>query len=465
MLHRVILAVFLVVANEGFAQELVMPEGDPRTRIAELERSAAALQGQVNSLQAQQAGSAEDCIVPYEGNDIPFTHVVVYDDGWTLRPVDANASPYELTFSFHDQFRYTGFVGDEPLVTNAAGQQIATPDRNSFDINRGRLVFSGYAIDPLVEFYVNIDYNTVSDRPIQLLMGWIRYPFNPAFNLAYGLGKVPGVWEWQESSRYTIGAERSLATTFFRPSITAGVWVDGEPFSGFHYAALIGDGFNTFTLNTSELDTNLVYSGMAWWEPWGSFGLGFSDIECHADPVIRFGNALTFSRQDADPANEPGPEQTVIRISDGTPLVTPGALGPGVTVNQFDLTLYTLHAGWKHRGASLSGEYFLRWLTDIRGDGTIPDSSIADHGFYIQGGTFVTPRSVELFMRGSAVFGPFGDGSEVGGGVNWYVRHNRNWRLTFDVARVDDSPAQRDRTGFLAGASGLLIRSQCWVFF
>jgi hypothetical protein len=464
MLRRVVIAVLLAVANHGLAQELSMPVEDPQIRIAELEQSVATLQAEVSALQPPLAASA-DCEAQYHGEDIPFTHVVVYDDGWTLRPVDSNASPYELKFSFHDQFRYTGFASDEPFVTNSAGQQVATPDRNSFDINRGRLVFSGYAIDPLVEFYVNIDYNTVSDRPVQLLMGWIRHPFNPAFNLAYGLGKVPGTWEWQESARYTLGSERSLATTYFRPSITAGVWADGEPLSNLHYAALIGDGFNTFTLNTSELDTNFVYSGLLWWEPLGPFGVGFSDLECHADSVVRLGNALTFSRQDADPADEPGPEQTVVRISDGTPLVTPGALAPGVTVNQFDFTLYTVHAGWKHQGMSLSGEYFFRWLTDIRGNGTIPDSSIADNGFFIQGGAFAIPQTIELFVYGSAVFGQFGDGSELGGGVNWYVKHTRNWRLTFDAARVDDSPAQQDRTGFLAGASGLLIRSQCWVFF
>ena len=28
---------------------------------------------------------------------------------------------------------------------------------------------------------------------------------------------------------------------------------------------------------------------------------------------------------------------------------------------------------------------------------------------------------VEIFARGSAVFGRFGDGSELSGGVNWYV--------------------------------------------
>jgi len=247
--------------------------------------------------------------------------------------------------------------------------------------------------------------------------------------------------------------------------MTAGLWADGELRRGLYYRALLGDGFNTFSLNASEVDTNLVYSGMLWYEPWGAFGLGFSDLENHRQPVVRWGQAFTFSRQDADPIGEPGPEQTVVRLSDGTRLVETGALAPAVTVNRFDLTLYTIHSGLKTHGFSLSGEYFFRWLTNIGGNGPLPRESIFDHGFFVQAGTFVVPKAVEIYGRGSAVLGRDGNGSELAGGVNWYVKGKRDWRFTLDVARVDDSPAQQDRTGFLAAASGTLIRTQFWTFF
>ena len=60
---------------------------------------------------------------------------------------------------------------------------------------------------------------------------------------------------------------------------------------------------------------------MVWWEPLGDFGNGFSDFDDHHEGVIRIGQALTYSRQDADSVAEPGPEQTVVRLSDGTQLV------------------------------------------------------------------------------------------------------------------------------------------------
>jgi hypothetical protein len=398
-------------------------------------------------------------------NATPVTHGIVYDDGWILRPFDEQRTPFELKVSFHNQFRYTGFANQQSSVVNSAGATVPTPPRNDFDINRGRLIFSGYAIDPLLEFYTNIDYNTVAEQQIQVLLAWIRHPFSPALNVAYGLGKVPGTWEWLESARFTLGAERSLATTFFRPSMTAGIWADGETFSGWHYHVLVGNGFNTLGLNATELDTNLVYSGMLWWEPLGPFGDGFSDIEEHEQPVVRIGQAFTFNQHGPDPTGEPGPEQTVVRLSDGTRIAETGALAPGITVNEFDLSLYAVHAGIKCRGYSLSGEYFLRWLTQIRGDGPIADDALFDHGFFVQAGAFAVPESIELFARGSAVFGPFGTGSEIGGGLNWYVSQQRNWRFTGDVAYVEDSPAQQDRTGFTAGASGVLFRFQMWTYF
>ena len=474
MLRGAVIALLLASAGLVAASD-PPPEtnGVQASTVAELEHAVSQLQAQLKPPSSYRGavGDSEpgitqvEFVPPAVAESPVFSHGVVYDDGWTLRPVDSAQTPFELKIALHNQFRYTGFAADEPFVINSAGQPVSTPNRNDFAVNRGRLVFSGYAIDPLLEFYANVDYNTVADQQIQMLMAWIRHPFDPAFNVAYGLGKVPGTWEWQESARWTLGAERSLATTFFRPSMTAGIWAEGELRPGLHYHALIGDGFNTTSLKSTQLDDNLAFSGMLWWEPLGDFGRGFSDLECHPDGVLRLGQALTFSRQDDDPVAEPGPEQTVVRLSDGTRLVEPGALAPGVTVNQFDLTLYAIHAGWKRRGCSLTGEYFLRWLTNIGASGPIPEDSIFDHGLYVQSGTFVVPQSVEIFGRGSAVYGPFGNGSELGGGVNWYIKNKREWRFTLDAARVDDSPAQQDRTGFVAGASGLLVRIQVWTSF
>lgn len=448
---------------------------DPR--IEQLEKSLAALQLEVDSLR-QRCGRLEmidgglsclpaslRCDDTSADIDARLSHYVTYDNGWVIRPYHPSRVPFELKFNVHNQFRYTGFANTVDSFTDSANNTRPITTRNDFDINRGRFVFSGYAFDPRMTFYTNIDYNTVANNPVLLLLSWISFEHSEALKVSMGLGKVPGTWEWQESSRFTLGAERTMATTFFRPSITAGIWAEGKLAEGLYYEALVGDGFNTFTLRAAELDPNLAYSVTTWWEPRGEFKTGFSDLECHRSLSVRLGHGFTYAANDADPVGEPGPEQTVIRLSDGTRLVETGALAPTVTVNEFDISLYAVHLGLKYRGFSLATEYFFRWLTGLKGNGPLPVSSLFDSGFFVQGGAFVIPKRLELYAIGSQVHGDYGTGSEVGAGLNYYVGGRRGNRFTFDVTYIDDSPTEQDRTGLVAGGSGTLFRAQWWHFF
>src|SRR6187401_3206645 len=124
------------------------------------------------------ASAQEDC-PPVASAPTPATHGIVYDEGWILRPFDPQQNPFELKIALQNQFRHTGFANEEAAVVNSAGIVVPTPPLNTFDINRGRLILSGYALDPSLEFYTNFDYNTVSENQFQLLMGWIRQVYNP----------------------------------------------------------------------------------------------------------------------------------------------------------------------------------------------------------------------------------------------------------------------------------------------
>ncbi|EMI21828.1 secreted protein [Rhodopirellula maiorica SM1] len=437
------------------------PLAEAMQRIEQLEQT-------VFELQQRQNGGLIEAEAPIcfdaPTAELP-THYPIYDSGWTLRPYDAAKTPFELTIGLHNQFRYTGFSRDEATTIDAAGNVNTIPNRNDFDVNRGRLVFSGYALDKDLGFYANIDYSTVASSSIQPLLGWISFRHNDALTLYMGLGKVPGTWEWQQTSRYTMGADRTLATTFFRPSITAGMWGIGKLGDSLSYTVFVGNGLNTLTLRSSDLDTNFVYSALAWWEPLGEFGVGFSDQEHHDNLAIRVGHGLTQTKNDSTSTDQSGAEQTVVRLSDGTRLVEPNALAPGVTVNAFDVWLYTAHLGLKKQGYSFSSEVFMRWLRNIEGTGGTSLESLLDNGFYIQGGAFVIPKKLELFVRGSAVTGDFGTGSEVAAGLNWHLFDKRSARFTLDVTDIRDSPAEQSRTGYVAGESGTLLRAQLWTFF
>ncbi|MEM6366326.1 MAG: porin, partial [Planctomycetota bacterium] len=402
--------------------------------------------------------------------DSQSTHDVIYDGGWMLRPRDASATPFQMRIGLHSQFRYTNFGSDIDSFVDAAGNATSIRDRNDFDINRGRLVFDGFVFDEDVGYYVNIDFNTVSPSPIQLLLSWISFRCSDALTLYLGLGKLPGSWEWEQSSRFPLGIERTLATTFFRPSISAGLWATGSFAESVFYRAMIADGFNTFSLRAAELDTNFAYSTLWWWEPlrrWNDeeFGVGFSDHEHHRKPSVRLGHGLTQNTNDETFLDSPGPEQTVIRLSDGTRLVTPDALQAGETVGSFDQWLYTIHAGVKFRGWSLSSEGFFRWLRNIQSVDGDDLRSLFDSGFFVQAGAFVVPERVELFARTSEVHGDFGQGRELSAGLNWYLFSTRSARGTIEITELEDSPAQQSRTAFVAGGNGTIVQAQLWTFF
>jgi|GEM_PF-4848849 len=186
----------------------------------------------------------EPVAIPAVPGESVVSHGIVYDNGWTLRPYDRDRTPFELKISFQNESRFTNLGTDQDEVTTFSGVTLSTPDRSTFDINRGRLIFSGYAIDPRCEYYLNIDYNTVTDQQTQVLLAWINYRFSERLSAGYGLSKLPGTWEWHSAERYVQGPDRSMATTFFRPSITAGVWTEYEVLPRLRYRGMVGNPFN-----------------------------------------------------------------------------------------------------------------------------------------------------------------------------------------------------------------------------
>ena len=391
---------------------------------------------------------------------------VTYDNGWVIRPRDVETTPFELGVNFYNQFRFTGVDPEEGSFTDNAGVTRPIYDRSTFDINRGFVVFSGFGIDPNLRYFTLIDYNTL-DRPrLQLIIGWCAYQFSEALTLHAGLGQLPGTWEWLVPSRYVLGAERTMATTFFRPSLTGGIWATGKLRGTFHYRVMVGDGFNTFGVTPDQRDAKLAYSAMLWWEPLGSYGRSHADFANRDTPAVRLGHAFTYASKEGDRfTGLPGPEQSIIRLSDGTVLVSPGALAPGVQVNEFDISLYAVHLGAKYRGMNFSTEYFFRWLTSISGTGPLPVSSLFDHGFMVNGGAFIVPQRVEVYALGSHVTGQFGSGSEVAAGLNYYINERENSRFTVEFAYVESSPAAQARTGLVAGLTGPMFRMQYWLSF
>jgi hypothetical protein len=391
-----------------------------------------------------------------------------------VRSRDTQRVPFELRLDLVTQVRYTNFARSADTFIDSTGTPHPIQNISSWEINRNFVQFSGFALDPRLQYMAILFSSTAINDTV--LLGYLSYHFSDAFVLRAGNWLVPGTREWYTSFRYTLGAERLMATTFFRPNISPGIWAQGEPIKGFHYVAMVANSLNRFNQGIDRIGSSFAFGGTARWEPLGDFGLGPSDVENHQSLCTRLGVNLAVSRE----ANQgsivtdgvitdprlPNPEDTIIRLSDGTPLFRANALGPGVTLTAANVQLWTVDAAFKYRGLSLDSEFFFRWLDNFSTVGNAPSfASLFDYGALLQGGCFWIPTKLETYARSSVVSGRFGTGSEFGGGVNWYPKGSRDWRLTAEVLYINHCPADNPLTGYRAGESGTLVQLQWFTDF
>lgn len=388
-----------------------------------------------------------------------------YDDGFAIRPFDKEKTPFALRINGRMQFRHTVFLRDASEWTDNAGEVRPIRNRNGFEIERGRLAFRGFFLDPNLQFYFNLDSDTDDSHRVIFHDFWINYAFGRAFDLHLGKAFVPGSRDWLNGSSRTRFSDRSMATTFFRPDRSLGIWAIGEPVDQLFYRIMIGNGFSTSDLTPAEIDTHFVYSG-SFWASLGDYGKGYSDLAWHGQAAARIGNSFTFARSGRrDDSEVPLAESNFVRLSDGTRLTQPDALASGVTVERFDVYLYAADAAFKYRGFSANGEYFFRWVEGIRGDDELQKARFFDHGFYAAIGYFVVAERLEINARVSQIFGEHGDAQEYAGGINWFVDGTHLWKLTLDVAWLNRNAASNSGPNLRAGDDGVMVRSQLQAGF
>lgn len=397
-----------------------------------------------------------------------------YDKGFYIRSTKAyrDELPFELKINGRMQFRWTGFKRDSRTFFNRENPPpggLIQESRNDFELERARLIFSGHFYDPNLQFYLQLDGDTDDNHRAVYHDFWVNYVFSEAFNLYVGKAFVPGSREWLNGSSRAHLADRSMATTFFRPDRSVGIWAIGEIAEGLFYRAMVSNGFNTTDLERGglQVDDQLTYSASMWWHPLGDFGKGFADLAYHEDPVVQVGHSFTYSPTEPIQATgAPRLEQRAFRLSDGSRLVSAGVLAPGVTLNKFDVYLYAVDFALKYRGWSVNSEYYFRWLQDFKtSGGSIPFRKLYTDGFYADVGYMVLKKKLELVGRISAVDGFFGDAWEYAAGVNWYVNGSVSNRLTFDVTVLDGNPASSSSPGFEVGMDGIMYRLQWDVGF
>jgi hypothetical protein len=394
-----------------------------------------------------------------------------YQDGVILWQSPEGASvPFLVKFNNNTQIRYLNTVNSSDAFTDHLGVVHEVHNRNDITVNRSMFILGGYAFDPKLQYSLTV-WTSAGAASI-VVAGNIGWRFNKGLTLTGGYTGVPGSRSLVGTFPFFQPIDRSMADNFFRPGFTQGVWASGEPVKGLNYLAFLGNGLNTLNISANKIDTNLLVSGSAWWEPLGPYSEPgksrqmYDDYFASRKARIRIGTSLTRSREDRfSQTDQSNPDNTSIYNSDGVLAFATGAFAPGVTVQLATYKMWAIDAGLKKSGFSVNAQYFLRWLGDFVADGALPVASTFDHGFELSTGQFVVPKKLALYLRGSKVFGQFGSPYEYGGGFKWYFLPTERIWVTGELMRIHRAPYGGAFTPYTAGLDGWVPMLQTVLAF
>ena len=383
-----------------------------------------------------------------------------YDSGFVVRPFDRKKFPFEAKLNGWIQFRHHAFTRRSDTWTDNAGITRPILNRNAFDIERARLTIRGYAVDPRLTYFLQMDGDTDGFHAVDFFDYWWAWQLTDRFQIQMGKRKVPASRQWLLGARLTRFVDRPMANDFFRPDRTVGIFGVGKFAQHGHYELMVGNGYNTANLPNSNTDNRFTFAATSYIDPAGDFGDQIADFDSSSDARWRIGHSAVYSPQASNNQGVPLDEADFLRLADGTRIAETGALAPGVTIDQFDLWFYGVDLAWKHRGWSANSEVFFRWIENLKGDGPLPTENISQHGLYIEGGRFVIAQTLDLNLRYSYVDGDFGNASEYAAGFNWYPLSKPAVKVSFDVTQLDGSPLQNRTSDILVGDDGTLFRTQ-----
>ena len=376
-----------------------------------------------------------------------------------------------LSISFFATFRYLNQKGFDSTFTDSFGRSFNVKRRNDMQFQKLMIYFKGWITNPKFRYlFYAWTANTNLGLPAQVVLGGnFQYLINKHFDVGAGIGGLPatrgliGQWPfWLRSDN------RPMAEEFFRGSFTTGIWMQGEITRNLYYKTMLGNNLSQLGVNANQLDGKLdTYSLALWWSsskygrisPYGDF---------NKTPILAgtFGAAYTRSTEtkQSQPSSEK-PENTQLRLSDGTIIFNENAFGPGLGVNQAKYEMTSINTGVKLKGYSLDFEYYLRWLSKFKSDLPLPVNSLFDHGFSTQASGIVIPQKLQVYGQASKLFGQYGKPWEVGVGINWYPFMSRMLRINGEFLHVKRSPVGYISYVTNVGATGNALMVNLELFF
>jgi hypothetical protein len=383
--------------------------------------------------------------------------------GFTVASTDQGA----LAISLYALWRYLNQLPVEQTYFDHLGNLRRVNTRNDLQLHRVLLTALGWIYLPQLTYSATAW--SVNSTGSVAVVGTISYQFSKELRLTGGIGGLPGTLSLLGSHPYWLGTDRFLADDYFRPGFTGGLWADGQLARGLHYRAMVGNTISQLGITAGKLTRYLATSASLWWMPTtGEFGPrgGYGDYEYHQNLASRLGTSYTHSRENRfAQLSQPSPDNTQIRLSDGTLLFQTGALAPGITLTDATYQLNAFNAGLKYRGGFLQTEIYMRRLNRFTADSIVPVAHVYDSGWYLTGSYMVLAKRLELFAETSQINGQFNHDAEGIGGLNWYPGKTRNFRANLYMGHTNRSPVGSSFGYYTAGLRGTVIGVSTSIFF
>lgn len=380
----------------------------------------------------------------------------------------------ELGFGVLGYVRYLNKLEVDPTYTDAFGRTKDVQQRQDFQLNREQIMFRGWLFDERFryQFWVWTQNSSMGEQTQINVGGNAVYEFFDWLNFRAGIFSLPTTRSTSQTFPNWIKIDhRTMADEYFRGSYSTAVMAEGKIAPGLQYKAALGNNLSTLGVSGAQLDNNLdTFASGLWWMPTtGEFGpgMGFGDYEEHQKLATLLGVHYTRSTESAQSQPQAdGFENTQFFLSDGTLIFSPNPFRTGGSIRELTYQMVDLEAGLKWKGWSLEGEYYFRQLDDFHvTGGTIPVDDVFDHGFQVQAAKMLVPKTLQVYVAPSKVFGKYGDPWEVGTGLTWFPFKRKEVRVNFQALYESQAPAGNIALPFSPGDSGWIYTVDMGAWF
>jgi len=369
-----------------------------------------------------------------------------------------------LNIRVYSYVRYLDQLGLDPTFTDSFGTTKPVQARQDMQISKAIVYFMGWFMDPKFRYLFYVwTTNTAQGNGAQVVVaGNLTYLFNSHATVGIGINALPGVRSTEGNFPNWLSTDnRLIADSYFMPSYTTGVWSAGDIVDGLRYAVMLGNNLSQLGVDAAQMDNTFdTWSGgISWMPTTHEFGdrNGFGDYDRHEKLATRL--AGHYTRSSENKQSQPGTEaieNAQIRISDGNIVFQPGLFGPGINIEDVRYQMMSYDAGLKYHGLSLDGEFYKRWVDNLRGPGTdlLPMDVLTDTGVQGQVSAMVVPKALQLYAGASKIYGQYGDPSDYRFGVNWFPWKTRTARWNAEMFHVNRSPVGALSLAYPVGGNG-----------